>query len=86
MARLRAVEARRDLVQSANTGISAHINQKGKIINQLAYEKRGSVLAKVQLNKEKTFYVKHGDYIARVAIFMAILLFLYSFARKKVRL
>jgi apolipoprotein N-acyltransferase len=86
LARLRAVETRRDLVQSANTGISAHINQKGKIINQLGYEKRGSVLAKVRLNKEKTFYVKHGDYIARVAIFMAILLFLYSFARKKVRL
>jgi len=86
LARLRAVETRRDVVQSANTGISAHINQRGDVVTQLGYEKRGSVLANVKLNDSKTFYVKQGDYIARVAIFMAILLFLYSFARKKVRL
>jgi apolipoprotein N-acyltransferase len=86
LARLRAVETRRDVVQSANTGISAHINQKGQLVKQLGYEKRGSVLANVKLNEDQTFYTQQGDYIARVAVFMAILLFLYSFARKKVRL
>jgi apolipoprotein N-acyltransferase len=86
MSRLRAIENRRDVARSANTGISAHINQKGEIVQALDYEKRGSILAKVHLNEEKTFYTIHGDFIARVAIFMAILLFLYSFSKKKVRL
>jgi len=52
----------------------------------LEYEKRGAFLVQVHLNEEKTFYVQHGDYIARVAIFMAVLLFLYTFSKKKVRL
>jgi apolipoprotein N-acyltransferase len=86
MARLRAVENRRDVVQSANTGISAHINQKGEIVQKLGYNKRGSITAKVHLNEQKTFYAEQGDYIARVAIFIAVLLFLYTFSRKKVRL
>ncbi len=86
MARLRAIENRRDVVQSANTGISAYINQKGAVEKDLPYDKRGSLTVIVRLNEQQTFYTRHGDYIARVAIFMAVLLFLYSFARKKVRL
>ncbi len=86
IARIRAIENRRDVVQSANTGISAHIDQNGAIIKSLAYNKRGSIDADVHLNEQQTFYTKHGDYLARVAIFMAVLLFLYAFSRKKVRL
>ena len=82
-ARLRAIENRKDVVQSANTGISAHINQKGEIVQELAYEKRGEITARVHLNTKKTFYSNHGDYLARVSIFMAVLLLLYAFARKK---
>ncbi len=86
MSQLRAIENRRDVVRSANTGISAHINQKGEIVQSLGYEKRGALLAEVHLNEDKTFYTLQGDYIARVAIFMAILLFIYTFSKKKVRL
>ena len=86
IARLRALENRRDLVQSANTGISAYINQKGEVVKSLGYNKRGSLLATVHLNNQPTFYAIYGDYIAGAAIFMAVLLFLYSFAHKKVRL
>jgi len=86
IARLRAIENRRDLVQSANTGISAHIDQKGETVKSLAYNQRGEITVKVHLNNQNTFYTRQGDYIARVAIFMTILLFLYTFSRKKVRL
>jgi len=86
MARLRAIENRRDVVQSANTGISAHIDQKGEIVQQLPYDKRGSIRAEVRLNEQQTFYTKHGDYMARVSIFMAVLLFLYAFVKKKIHL
>jgi len=86
IARLRAIENRRDVVQSANTGISAYINQKGNVVQKLNYNKRGDITIKVHLNEQKTFYAQQGDYIARVAIFIAVLLFLYTFSRKKVRL
>ena len=86
MARLRAVETRRDVVQSANTGTSAYIDQTGAVIKRLSYNKRGSLTVKVHLNEIRTFYVEQGDYLARVAIFMAVLLFLYTFSHKKVRL
>ena len=86
IARLRAIENRRDLVQSANTGISAHIDQTGTIVKSLAYNKRGSIDTTVHLNDAQTFYTKHGDYLARIAVFMTALLLLYTFARKKVTL
>ncbi len=86
MARIRAIENRRDVVQSANTGISAHINQKGEIVKKLEYNKRGNILTEVNLNNKLTFYSQHGDYVARISIFMATLLFLYGFVKRKIRI
>lgn len=80
---LRAIETRRAVARSANTGISAFINQKGEITAHLGYTKQGSLKGNVMLNKEKTFYVKHGDYIARISLFLALFIFLFSFARKR---
>ncbi|MDR6300477.1 apolipoprotein N-acyltransferase [Mesonia maritima] len=82
-ARLRAIETRRDVVRSANTGISAFINQKGEITQSLGYEKRGSLKGNVQLNNEKTFYVRFGDYIARIAQFLTLFIFLFAVVRNR---
>ena len=80
-ARLRAIESRRSVVRSANTGISAFINPKGEITKMLEYEKRGSIKNTISLNSEKTFYVKYGDYIARIAILIGIIIFAFSFVK-----
>lgn len=82
-ARLRAIETRRFVAQSANTGISAFINTKGKIVSSLGYEKQGSLKHKVILNSGETFYVRYGDYIARVSIFLAAFIFLLAIVRKR---
>lgn len=82
-ARLRAVETRRSVARSANTGISAFINQRGDVLKTLAYNAEGSLKADIQLNEELTFYVKYGDYIARISYFLTLFIFLFSFARKK---
>ncbi|MDT8347380.1 MAG: apolipoprotein N-acyltransferase, partial [Flavobacteriaceae bacterium] len=79
LARLRAIETRRWIARSANTGISAIIDHKGNVVQSLGYDQLGTVVGDVRLNNQETFYVKHGDYIARVAVFMAGFTFLFSF-------
>ncbi len=82
-AKLRAIETRRSIARSANTGISAFINQTGVIEKSLAYGKKGVVKGQINTNTKMTFYTRYGDYIARISIFIAILLFLFSIAKKR---
>ena len=82
-ARLRAVENGRFVARSANTGISAIINSRGDIVKELGYEERGSIAGKIGLRSEKTFYVKYGDYLARIAQFLALFIFLFSVVKFK---
>ena len=77
-AKLRAIETRRSIARSANTGISAFINQKGQIEQTLAYEEQGALRGIVNLNDKITFYTKHGNYLARIAQFMALFIFLFA--------
>lgn len=63
-AKLRAIETRRWVARSANTGISAFINQRGDITQQTKWWVPAAIKADINLNDELTFYVKHGDYIA----------------------
>ena len=83
LARLRAIETRRDIARSANTGISAFINAKGEITSQLDYGKQGALVGNITTNEKLTFYVLAGDYIARIAIFIMIFVLLIGFFRKK---
>ena len=82
-ARLRAVETRRSVARSANTGISAIISPTGEVMQKLGYEKQGSIKGDIILNAEKTFYVQHGDYIARIAQFLALFLLLFALVKFK---
>lgn len=77
---LRAIETRRDIVRSANSGVSAFVNQKGEVTTFLPYEKQGTLISKAKLNDEITFYVKHGDYIAKIALLLAGVLLGYTIA------
>lgn len=85
LARLRAIETRRDIARSANTGISAFINQKGEITSQTLYNKKTALLGKVTLNQKQTLYILLGDYIAKVSIVIAAILFVMLFFRKRIR-
>ena len=80
-ARLRAVETRRDVARSANTGISAFIDQKGKILRRSMYGEEASLKQSIRLNSEITFYSKWGDMIARISIFLSILFLLNSLVK-----
>jgi apolipoprotein N-acyltransferase len=77
-ARLRAIENRRAIVRSANTGISAIINQKGEVLEQTEWWEPAVIASKVQLNSTITFYVRYGDYIGRIFGFLAPLILLLT--------
>ncbi len=84
-ARLRAVESRRAVARSANTGISGFISQRGDDIVTLGWDKRGILTETINANNKITFYTKYGDYIGRGAIyiFMVSLLYLVAYIFKK---
>ena len=81
-ARLRAIETRRSIARSANTGISAFIDQKGTITKTLGYELQGSLKGTLNANNGLTFYVRYGDYLARGAGLIAVVLLIWSFFKK----
>jgi len=69
---LRAIETRRSIARSANTGISCFIDQKGDVLQKLTWWKRGAIRDQLNLNEKITFYVKHGDYLGRMMFILAI--------------
>ena len=78
--RLRAIENRRNIVRSANTGISAVINYKGQIINEIGYGQEGFIKENIELLDDLTFYAKYGDFIFRISFFFLVIIFLHYFA------
>ena len=72
---LRAVELGRYLVRCANTGISAVIDEEGKIVKSLPLFRKGVLLADVKLFRNSTFYGAHpGLFIFIVAGVYAVFL------------
>ena len=78
-AALRAIEHRRGIARSANTGISSFINQRGDISQETAWWVPDAINGTVTLNEEVTFYTQHGDYLSRTAFFLSFMLWLYAF-------
>lgn len=81
---LRAIETRRSVARAANTGVSCFINQRGEIESFLEYGKMGALAGNVYLNNEITFYAQHGDYLGRLAAFLAPLMLLAGLVKKRV--
>jgi apolipoprotein N-acyltransferase len=76
-AKLRAIESRRWVARSANTGISAFINQRGDITQQSPWWVPTALKADINLNDELTVYVRTGDYIALAGSAGSILFVLF---------
>jgi len=79
LSQIRAIENRRSIARSANTGISCVINQKGEIVERLEWDEAGAIGTTLNKTDTITFFVKYGDLIGRVAIFMILGLMLYAF-------
>jgi apolipoprotein N-acyltransferase len=71
---MRAIEHRRPIARSANTGTSCFINIRGDILQPTKYEETIAIKAKVSPGHSITFYTRWGDMIARIAVFLAVLI------------
>jgi apolipoprotein N-acyltransferase len=78
---LRAIETRRSVARSANTGISAFIDQRGEVYQATPYWEQAVIRQPIYTNNEITFYVKWGDYLSRIAVFVSAVFLLTGLVR-----
>ena len=75
---LRAIETRSWIARSANTGISCFINPQGEIQQATNWWVPAVIKGKIGMIRNLTFYTRYGDYIAKSAMYLAVLLVIYS--------
>lgn len=73
-ARLRAVEQGLPVIRAANTGISAVIDSKGRILDRLELGIRGTIDTRLPAPVSPTFYARNG-----LTLFFILLLILFGF-------
>lgn len=87
-AKLRAIETRRDIARSANTGTSCFIDAFGKVRQTTAWWKEDVITGRVYPSEKITFFVRYGDLISYTASLLSLLLIPYTlfrvFRRKKI--
>jgi apolipoprotein N-acyltransferase len=74
LARLRAVENRRWVLRSANGGISSIIDPWGRVVRETPLFSRTVFVGSVELHDEKTFYTRHGDWLALMCLVVTLAL------------
>ncbi len=83
-ARLRAVEFRKSIARSANTGISCFINQRGDIMQETNWWEEDVISETLYKNRTITFYARYGDYLGFIAAFLSICILLFMGVKRVV--
>ena len=73
MARMRAIENRRWVLRSTNTGITASIDPYGRVVASEPRNIRGSLRARFAFAADTTFYTRHGDWFAWLCAIISLL-------------
>jgi apolipoprotein N-acyltransferase len=79
----RAVENRRALVRSANTGISGFIDPAGRVLASTPLLQDAALARLIPLIKTKTVYTRIGDLFARLCFVSALIFGLLEIVRFK---
>ncbi len=77
-ASLRAIENRRSIARSANTGITCFINQRGEISDQTKWWVPAAIKGVINANDTLTFYTRHGELIGTVCEYLSLILLSFS--------
>jgi apolipoprotein N-acyltransferase len=81
MVTLRAVENRVSIARAANTGISAVIDSRGRVVRSTDLFTREILSGRIEINKSRTFYTEFGDLFTYLCLGFT-LLFLIFIRRK----
>jgi len=82
MARMRALESGRYMLRATNTGISAIINQKGKVISQSNQFEATTLSSEIATYEGSTPYSMWGNYPVIISAFLIVFLIIFQ-TRKK---
>ena len=83
-ARLKAIEQRKAIVRSANTGISGVIDEKGAFLQKSKWNEKVCFSTTISTNKKVTFYSQFGDYMEDYQ-FLAGLLLIIVFVKERLK-
>ncbi len=81
-AKLRAIEVRRSIARSANTGISGFIRPNGEVVKATPYWEKRAQVHQLPILNTMTFYARYGDYLGYTGAGVAVLLILLAIARR----
>lgn len=81
-ASLRAIETRRSIARSANTGISGYINQRGDVLVSVPYWEQHVLRYTLNANDTLTIYSKYGDFPGRISAFASLAVIIVVFVRR----
>ncbi|MCG2676706.1 apolipoprotein N-acyltransferase, partial [bacterium] len=79
----RAVENRVPIVRAANTGVSGFIDSQGRIKKDLDIFIEGTLVDKINLKKQNTFYTKFGNLFAHFCLSISGLFIFGVLIKKK---
>jgi apolipoprotein N-acyltransferase len=82
MAVFRAVENGRTLVRAANTGITAVVDARGRVLERTALFDRTVLVRDVPLLRGSTFYARHGDLFGWGSLLVSLGVTAAAFARR----
>jgi len=82
MASFRAVENGKYLVRAANTGITAVVDPRGRIVEQTALFEPAVVVRDIPIVSGQTFYARHGDVFGWTCFALTVALGLTTLRRR----
>ena len=69
---VRAIETRRSIARCGNTGITAGIDQCGRIVAQAPWWEATALKVTLNKNKTKTLYTQWGNYIGLISVLLVL--------------
>jgi apolipoprotein N-acyltransferase len=82
MVRMRAIENRRWIVRSTNTGITATIDPFGRVVNSMPRHIRSSMQVAFGYRDDITFYSRFGDWFAWLCTLVIAAMLVVGYRRK----
>ncbi len=82
----RALENRRNLLRVTNTGITATIDERGEVIKKTNPFIQDFQVGTATLKSQLSFYTRHGDYLAQIALLVFFTLFFHHYVLKRILL